>query len=195
MKTQSNKVVMIGPSGVGKTSLLDRINRNEFNDYAFSTVGVSYETHDIIVDNRRLRLHIWDTTGQDKFKFLLPSFIKGARVVLLCFDEPNVSEIQNRIVDIESLEPNIKIIIVLTKIDINCNKLDIYQPVLEYAEYKNLELFFTSSLTGKGVKELFEDIGRYFLTFRDSKIDEKIIDIGKSADNIINNEKSCCTIF
>ena len=65
------KVVLIGESGVGKTSILLRYVSNEFNSQQFSTLGLSYVDKIIQIDNnKKIKLEIWDTAGQEKFRSL-----------------------------------------------------------------------------------------------------------------------------
>ena len=64
------KLVLIGDSGVGKSNLLSRFTRNEFNLESKSTIGVEFATRSIRVDDKIVKAQIWDTAGQERFTFL-----------------------------------------------------------------------------------------------------------------------------
>ena len=65
------KLVLIGDSGVGKSNLLSRFTRNEFNLESKSTIGVEFATRTIRVDDKVLKAQIWDTAGQERFRFFI----------------------------------------------------------------------------------------------------------------------------
>ncbi|GJW26250.1 Ran GTPase [Tanacetum coccineum] len=67
------KLVLIGDSGVGKSNLLSRFTRNEFNLETKSTIGVEFATRSLDVDNKVIKAQIWDTAGQERFVFFLLS--------------------------------------------------------------------------------------------------------------------------
>ena len=84
------KVVLIGESGVGKTSILLRYVSNEFNSQQFSTLGLSYVDKIIQIDNnKKIKLEIWDTAGQEKFRSLAKAFYRNIDVGILVYDVTN----------------------------------------------------------------------------------------------------------
>lgn len=66
------KVVLIGDSAVGKTQLLARFSRNQFNVDSKATIGVEFQTKTLIIDNKTVKAQIWDTAGQERCSFLFP---------------------------------------------------------------------------------------------------------------------------
>ena len=84
------KVVLIGESGVGKTSILLRYVSNEFNSQQFSTLGLSYVDKIIQIDNnKKKKLEIWDTAGQEKFRALAKAYYRNIDVGILVYDVTN----------------------------------------------------------------------------------------------------------
>ncbi|OBZ75410.1 Ras-related protein Rab-11A [Grifola frondosa] len=80
------KVVLIGDSGVGKSNLLSRFTRNEFNLETKSTIGVEFATRSINVDGKTLKAQIWDTAGQERYRAITAAYYRGAVGALLVYD-------------------------------------------------------------------------------------------------------------
>jgi len=85
------KVVIIGESSVGKSSIIIRLIRNSYSNDVESTVGESLFTKIISINGNEIQLNIWDTAGQEKFNAILPSTFRNASVVILVFSH-DVSE-------------------------------------------------------------------------------------------------------
>lgn len=80
------KVVLIGNSGVGKTSIALRFKDGTFSDNPSATVGASYfQKVMTLKDGTQLRLHIWDTGGAEKFKSVAPLYYRGAHAAIVCY--------------------------------------------------------------------------------------------------------------
>uniref|UniRef100_A0A8C4Z1Q7 Ras-related protein Rab-25 n=1 Tax=Gadus morhua TaxID=8049 RepID=A0A8C4Z1Q7_GADMO len=80
------KVVLIGDSGVGKSNLLSRFTRNEFNLESKSTIGVEFATRSIQVDGKTVKAQIWDTAGQERYRAITSAYYRGAVGALLVYD-------------------------------------------------------------------------------------------------------------
>uniref|UniRef100_A0A3Q0SPV8 Ras-related protein Rab-25 n=1 Tax=Amphilophus citrinellus TaxID=61819 RepID=A0A3Q0SPV8_AMPCI len=80
------KVVLIGDSGVGKSNLLSRFTRNEFNLESKSTIGVEFATRSIQVDGKTIKAQIWDTAGQERYRAITSAYYRGAVGALLVYD-------------------------------------------------------------------------------------------------------------
>jgi Ras-related protein Rab-11A len=79
-------VVLIGDSGVGKSNLLSRFTRNEFNLDSKSTIGVEFATRSIQVDTKTIKAQIWDTAGQERYRAITSAYYRGAVGALLVYD-------------------------------------------------------------------------------------------------------------
>ena len=80
------KVVLIGNSGVGKTSIALRYKEGKFNENPKATVGAAYFQKTVLFkDGSQMRLHIWDTGGQEKFRTIAPLYYRGAHAALVCY--------------------------------------------------------------------------------------------------------------
>lgn len=85
------KVVLIGDSGVGKSNLLSRFTKNEFNLESKSTIGVEFATRTLNVDGKVIKAQIWDTAGQERFSFFSFHYISILFLPSLSFSLPLIS--------------------------------------------------------------------------------------------------------
>ena len=72
------KIVLIGDSGVGKSNLLSRFTRDEFNLESRSTIGVEFATRTLEIDGKRVKAQIWDTAGQERYRAITSAYYRGA---------------------------------------------------------------------------------------------------------------------
>ena len=80
------KVVLIGDSGVGKSNLLSRFTKNEFNLESKTTIGVEFATKTIETEGKIIKAQIWDTAGQERYRAITSAYYRGAVGALLVFD-------------------------------------------------------------------------------------------------------------
>ncbi|KAF6063642.1 Ras family protein [Candida albicans] len=90
------KVIILGDSGVGKTSLMQQFVNSKFSHQYKATIGADFLTKEITVDNNKsVTLQIWDTAGQERFQSLGVAFYRGADCCVLCFDVTNEKSLNN----------------------------------------------------------------------------------------------------
>lgn len=80
------KVVIIGDSAVGKSNLLSRYSKNEFNMHSKSTIGVEFQTQTMEIDGKEVKAQIWDTAGQERFRAVTSAYYRGAVGALIVYD-------------------------------------------------------------------------------------------------------------
>lgn len=83
------KIILIGDSGVGKTSLMKRYTDDVYVKDAASTIGVDFKIKTIMVNNKKVKLQIWDTAGQERFRAIVSHYYRGAHGIMLVFDMLN----------------------------------------------------------------------------------------------------------
>ncbi len=88
-------VVLIGDSGVGKSNLLSRFTRNEFNLESRSTIGVEFATRTVEIDGKKLKAQIWDTAGQERYRAITSAYYRGAVGALLVYDITKTESYEN----------------------------------------------------------------------------------------------------
>lgn len=80
------KLLLLGGSGVGKTSLINRFSDNKFVDSLPATVGVDFTLKTVVSKGRVTSLHVWDTAGQERFRSLTPASYRSVRGIALVYD-------------------------------------------------------------------------------------------------------------
>ncbi len=83
------KTILVGDPGVGKTSVINRIIDDEFQDIYSATIGLDLKSKQIKKDNRVIKLDLWDTAGQEKFRSISSIHYKGADIIMCIFDLQN----------------------------------------------------------------------------------------------------------
>ena len=88
------KIILLGDSGVGKTNIILRYLKNEFNSNSLSTIGTTFGVKQLTRNNIIYNLNIWDTTGQEAYRAVTKLFVQGAQIVILVYsiDKPNSLE-------------------------------------------------------------------------------------------------------
>jgi small GTP-binding protein len=80
------KVVLVGDISVGKTSIISQFIENNFKDIYDPSIGVDFSSKTVRFRGRHLKLQMWDTAGQEKYKSLIPSYIRGSSIIFLVYD-------------------------------------------------------------------------------------------------------------
>jgi len=83
---QTLRLLVIGDSAVGKSSLLLRWSNDQFNPSHITTIGIDFKVRTIEIRGKPVKLQVWDTAGQDRFKAITVSYFRGAMGILLCYD-------------------------------------------------------------------------------------------------------------
>jgi len=156
------KVVLIGDSGVGKSNLLSRFTRNEFNLESKSTIGVEFATRSIQVDGKTIKAQIWDTAGQERYRAITSAYYRGAVGALLVYDiakhltYENVERWLRELRD--HADANIVIMLVGNKSDLRHLRAVPTDEAKAFAEKNNLSFIETSALDSTNVETAFHNI-------------------------------------
>ncbi|EAX94824.1 small GTP-binding protein, putative [Trichomonas vaginalis G3] len=156
------RVVVIGDSSVGKTSILNRIVQSPFNPYELSTVGANYQVINREENGQKLEIHIWDTAGQEKFRSLSPIYFRNSIGAIAVYDQSNKSSYENlemwinmftEIAGTESI-----IVVAANKCDLVNNCEISLEEATKWCHANNFEIFQTSASNGLGIDELFDHL-------------------------------------
>jgi len=156
------KVVLIGDSGVGKSNLLSRFTRNEFNLESKSTIGVEFATRSIQVDGKTIKAQIWDTAGQERYRAITSAYYRGAVGALLVYDiakhvtYENVNRWLKELRD--HADANIVIMLVGNKSDLRHLRAVPTDDAKQFAAENGLSFIETSALDSSNVELAFQKI-------------------------------------
>lgn len=156
------KLLMLGDSGVGKTSLVLRYCEDTFNPSLLSTLGIDFKTKMIELEELITKLQVWDTAGQEKFRAITTSYFKGSHAVMLVYDCTdrdtfhNIGKWTRQIKDHGDLNTNI--ILVGNKADDETARVVSTEEGQTIAEEFNIAFVEVSAKLNIGVNEAFERV-------------------------------------
>ncbi|KAI9038354.1 Rab family GTPase [Aspergillus affinis] len=182
-------VVLIGDSGVGKSNLLSRFTRNEFNLDSKSTIGVEFATRSIQVDSKTIKAQIWDTAGQERYRAITSAYYRGAVGALLVYDiskhqtYDNVNRWLKELRD--HADSNIVIMLVGNKSDLRHLRAVPTEEAKQFASENNLSFIETSALDASNVELAFQNI----LTEIYRIVSSKAIDGGDSGQAALGERR------
>ena len=168
-KTESKefeiKICLLGDVSVGKTSIASRFCKNSFTDNYINTIGGAYQQQNIVLNNgAKIKLHIWDTSGQDRFRSMTNLYYRDAQVAILTYDVTNEQSLESLNYWLNELNDKVEIdnmVLCLAgnKSDIESSRRQVSTAKGKaFAEEHNMIFYETSAKTGAGVKELFQAI-------------------------------------
>jgi len=156
------KVVLIGGSGVGKSNLLSRFTRNEFNQESKSTIGVEFATRSINVDGKTVKAQIWDTAGQERYRAITSAYYRGAVGALLVYDISKHATYVNVTRWLKELrdhaDSNIVIMLVGNKSDLKHLRAVPTEEARGFSAENGLSFIETSALDASNVESAFQNI-------------------------------------
>lgn len=173
------KVIILGDSGVGKTSLMQQFVNGKFSQQYKATIGADFLTKELSIDERNVTMQIWDTAGQERFQSLGVAFYRGADCCVLVYDVTNVKSfeavsawrdeflVQANIKDPESFP----FVVIGNKIDVDENKRLISNKKLTNlcTSLGDLPYFETSAKELVNVEQLFDVVARNALQQEDNE--------------------------
>ena len=155
------KYIIIGSSSVGKSSLLLQFTDKRFLNNYDMTIGVEYGTANVHIDNKKIKLQIWDTAGQETFRSIARSYFRGAVGVLLVYDITRRETFTDLINWLEDLWKNnhqyMVIMLVGNKIDLEENREVTKEEAESFAKKHDLIFIETSAKTSENVNKSFRN--------------------------------------
>uniref|UniRef100_A0A1A8RM79 small monomeric GTPase n=1 Tax=Nothobranchius rachovii TaxID=451742 RepID=A0A1A8RM79_9TELE len=156
------KILIIGESGVGKSSLLLRFTDDTFDPEQSATIGVDFKVKTISVDGNKAKLAIWDTAGQERFRTLTPSYYRGAQGVILVYDvtrRETFTKLDNWLNELETYctRNDLVKMLVGNKIDKEKHEVDRAEG-LKFARKHSTLFIEASAKTKDGVQCAFEEL-------------------------------------
>ena len=182
------KIALLGDSGVGKTSILERFISDAYDCSTDTTVGSSFFMKEITTKKGIISLNIWDTAGQERYRSLISGYTRNCHAILLCFSMDSVRSFENLEKWLELLEKQGS---KQCRIYICGNKSDLdtmipKEAIAEWTLTNGYPFYLTSAKNGTGIKELFNDVAE--------DLSESIVPIVFAAPvpAIKEGENKCC---
>ncbi|KAK6958783.1 ras-related protein Rab-11B [Biomphalaria glabrata] len=156
------KVVLVGDSGVGKTNLLSRFTKNEFNSESKSTIGVEFATRHVTIKGKTIRAQIWDTAGQERYRAITAVYYRGAVGALVVYDITKSQTFDNLNKWLQELkdhaDSSARIMIVGNKSDLRHLRAVTQEEGRLLAEKHKYSFIETSALDASNVGEAFNNL-------------------------------------
>ncbi|KAH0787789.1 small GTP-binding protein [Histomonas meleagridis] len=161
------KVVLLGTTMVGKTSIVTRVTSGEFDPSIKPTIGACYASKSFDVDGKTVKLQIWDTAGQERFKTLVPMYYRGAKVAVIVFsvtDSASLGEIDFWATGVKSgTSPPPVLFVIGNKIDLVDERVVSTEQGQEVANKHGAEYFEISATTGDNVDKMIMRVAQVAL--------------------------------
>ena len=150
-----HKVIFIGDANTGKTSIINRIIDNPFNETYEVSIGIDFMSKNIRFRGQNIKIQIWDSAGQEKYKGLIPSYVRNSSIVFIVYDISNrasFENVQNWISFVKNIEKTTMVL---------CgNKIDLGREIetkegQEIADREGIKFFECSAKTNDNIKNMF----------------------------------------
>lgn len=193
------KLLLIGDSDTGKSSMLLRYRKNKFEPSFITTIGIDFAVKYSVIDNKKIKTQIWDTAGQERFRTITTAYYRGSHGVILVYDITNrktFESVTNWMTQLSKhSHKDVIIYLVGNKCDNEDKRCVSYEEGLERATYHGCKFTETSAKTGLNVSSTFNDL-------INSVYDSDMVRPQCSSDDILllgyvnpeNSRNKCCNI-
>ncbi|XP_054638828.1 ras-related protein Rab-25b [Dunckerocampus dactyliophorus] len=182
------KVVLIGESGVGKSNLLSRFTKNEFNHDSRTTIGVEFSTRTVQLNTFSIKAQIWDTAGLERYRAITSAYYRGAVGALLVYDitkHLTYESVERWLKELfDHADPNIVVMLVGNKSDLESERSVPTDEAKDFAEKRGLLFLETSALASTNVEVAFNTV----LTEIHRKVSSK--EVGRGSISAVSLETS-----
>ena len=171
------KLMVLGESKVGKTSLIKRYTKNEFGGQYLTTVGIDYQDKTIDIEDKKVRLQIWDTAGQERFRNVTKSYFQSSHGFVLVYDVTNRDSFDKTNFWMEQIKLNgpedPKLILVGNKSDLSNERIVSIEEGENLAKKYDIKFCESSAKDGTNVNKLFLELGTLIYKDKMSKRKEE----------------------
>ena len=185
------KVVILGDSSTGKTSIANRYVKEKFEQYEEPTIGASFLKKNISIGKSIISYEIWDTAGQERYRSLAPMYYRNAKVALVVFDITNNKSLTSAIEWIKEINEKCEDIIIAllgNKCDLK-NNINNKEIINELIDLYNLNYFETSAKDNVNIGDVFDKISEKLISYDFEKKENLSI---KISDKKENTKNACC---
>ena len=195
------KVLLLGNSDVGKSSLLLRFVDKTWTDSFVPTIGVDFKVKTMEIGDKTVKMQIWDTAGQERFRNVVASYFRGSNGILLIYDVTNRDSFKNLDNWLEVIENNASDNVLKILIG---NKVDLVDDIeikkeegQQFANRYNMQFIETSAKLDTNVSEAFETLAKLMIEFNSKQVPltQKKTEnkkLSSSAGKDLSTKKGCC---
>ena len=195
------KVLLLGNSDVGKSSLLLRYVDSVWNDAFVPTIGVDFKVKTLTINEKKVKMQIWDTAGQERFRTVVATYFRGAHGILLLYDVTNkdsFKNLENWLIEIEkNAQEKVLKILIGNKCDLTDDREISTEEGKAFALRNGMEFMETSAKMNTNVTEAFETLGKLMIEFNSKgnqgtqkNNDNKNLKAGSGKN--LKTKKGCC---
>ena len=194
------KILLLGNSDVGKSSLILRYVDQVWSDTFVPTIGVDFKVKTLELQNKQIKMQIWDTAGQERFRNVISSYFRGAHGILLIYDVTNRDSFKNLeswLIEIEqNSSENVLKVLIGNKNDLVDDKEIKTEEGQAFANRNGMQFIETSAKENTNVTEAFECLAKLMMEFNSekkaptTKNDKKAL--SASAGKDLKTKKKCC---
>jgi Ras-related protein Rab-1A len=197
------KLLLIGNSSVGKSSLLVRFVDDVWEENFVPTIGVDFKLKTLDVNGKKVKLQIWDTAGQERFKNITASYYRGGNGVLVVYDitdRDSFTNLTSWLIEIEkNANKNVFKLLIGNKNDLESERKVTTEEGKEFADSNGMKFIETSAKTADKVYEAFELLTKEIIKNNlnkdkviTNKATERKIELNKGADLNKKKKEGCC---
>ena len=195
------KVLLLGNSDVGKSSLLLRFAESVWNDSFVPTIGVDFKVKTVEIGDKKVKMQIWDTAGQERFRNVVSTYFRGSNGILLIYDITNKDSFKNLeswLIEIEkNASENVLKILIGNKCDLESERGITKEEGQAFANRNGMQFIETSAKMDTNVSEAFLTLGKLMIEFNSApkpfpqkKSENKVL--SASAGKDLKTKKGCC---
>ena len=156
------KTVLLGASGVGKSSIMTRFCKNEYDEFKDPTIGAAFMVQSLIIDEYTVKFEIWDTAGQERFRSLAPMYYRGCSIAIFVLDITNKDSFERakaHFNEVKASEDNVTYAFVANKSDLKDKSVVDLDEVKKYVQDHESIFMETSAKLNANIHEVFEALG------------------------------------
>ena len=199
------KILIIGNSGVGKSCLLVRFADDIYQENYIATIGVDFKIKTLDVDEKNVKLQIWDTAGQDRFRNITASYYRGAAGIAIVYDitDPDsFNNINSWLIEVEkNASKSVYKILIGNKCDLEEKRKVTFEQGKEFADTNGMKFFETSAKNAHNVEDSFVTMTKEIIkinvdkekSVKNKEGDTKVkLDLkNNKGQNLMKNESGC----
>lgn len=163
-RISQHKLVLLGETSVGKSSLVIRFVKGQFCDYQESTIGAAFLTQTVVVNDYTVKFEIWDTAGQERYATLAPMYYRGAAAAVVVYDitsKPSFERAKKWVDELKTTGSSDCVIALAgNKVDLESRREVLKHDAAQYCDQNQLHFMETSAKSNINVRELFLAIAR-----------------------------------